>query len=323
VTILVDLIIVAILVYAGYAGTKRGAIMLAFELGSFLIATTVALLAYHDLGGVLKGWLQISTAMGNVAAFAITWMVTEVICALGVRFFVLRHISHEIHLSLPNQIAGAVLGVVKYIFIIGLGLIVFAGLPLSASWKTPVLDAAFARVFLGSSSQIQARLSTGLGRDLGDSLNFFTVTNNEPSGHETTVQLGFKATGEPSDADEQQMLGLVNQERISHGLRTLTLNTKAREVARAHSQDMLQRGYFSHITPEGFSPFDRLKAGKVAFGSAGENLALAPTLALAHQGLMNSPPHRANILNPAYRTVGIGVLDAGPYGVMVTQNFTD
>jgi uncharacterized protein YkwD len=86
---------------------------------------------------------------------------------------------------------------------------------------------------------------------------------------------------------------------------------------------MLQRGYFSHITPEGFSPFDRLKAGKVAFGSAGENLALAPTLALAHQGLMNSPPHRANILNPAYRTVGIGVLDAGPYGVMVTQNFTD
>jgi uncharacterized membrane protein required for colicin V production len=86
VTLLVDLIIVAVLAYAAWAGTKRGAIMLAFELGSFVAATGAALLAYHSLGGQLKGWLQVSAAMGNVAAFIIVWVVTEVLCALAVRF---------------------------------------------------------------------------------------------------------------------------------------------------------------------------------------------------------------------------------------------
>jgi uncharacterized protein YkwD len=94
-------------------------------------------------------------------------------------------------------------------------------------------------------------------------------------------------------------------------------------VARAYSADMFARGYFSHLDPDGKSPFDRMRAGDVEFGTAGENLALAPTLKLAHQGLMNSPGHRANILKPEYRTVGIGIVDGGAYGLMVTQDFTD
>jgi uncharacterized protein YkwD len=168
---------------------------------------------------------------------------------------------------------------------------------------------------------LQALLSSGLGRDLGESLNFFTVTNDATE--EKSVELGFRATGKVSPDDEAAMLVLVNHERTSRGLPALTLNPKARDVARAHSEDMLERGYFSHITPEGASPFDRLHDGHVSFGSAGENLALAPTLALAHQGLMNSARHRANILGKQYRTIGIGIMDAGPYGLMVSQEFTD
>ena len=50
-------------------------------------------------------------------------------------------------------------------------------------------------------------------------------------------------------------------------------------------------------------------------------LALARTLDMAHTGLMNSPGHRANILNPAFGRVGIGILDGGRHGLMVTQTF--
>jgi uncharacterized protein YkwD len=84
---------------------------------------------------------------------------------------------------------------------------------------------------------------------------------------------------------------------------------------------MFARGYFSHVTPEGRSPFDRMEAAGVSFRTAGENLALAPTLRIAHTGLMNSPGHRANILRPAFGRLGIGVMDGGPRGLMVTQNF--
>jgi uncharacterized protein YkwD len=59
----------------------------------------------------------------------------------------------------------------------------------------------------------------------------------------------------------------------------------------------------------------------VRFLTAGENLALAPTLEIAHRGLMNSPGHRANILNPDFGRVGIGIMDGGMRGLMVSQEF--
>jgi uncharacterized protein YkwD len=94
-------------------------------------------------------------------------------------------------------------------------------------------------------------------------------------------------------------------------------------LARLHSRDMPARGYFSHLTPEGRDPFDRMRAAQVRYRTAGENLAFAPTLAIAHQALMNSPGHRANILRPAFGRVGIGILEAGGRGEMVTQDFRD
>jgi uncharacterized protein YkwD len=59
----------------------------------------------------------------------------------------------------------------------------------------------------------------------------------------------------------------------------------------------------------------------VQFRTAGENLALAPTVRVAHTGLMNSPGHRANILRPAFGRLGIGIVDGGYRGIMVSQEF--
>ena len=120
---------------------------------------------------------------------------------------------------------------------------------------------------------------------------------------------------------EAAMLGLVNAERQRAGVRPLAADPQTVEVSRAHSRDMFARGYFSHRTPEGASPFDRLRKDGLSFRAAGENLALAPTLERAHQGLMDSPGHRANILNPAFGRLGIGIVEGGRRGLMVTQTF--
>ena len=117
------------------------------------------------------------------------------------------------------------------------------------------------------------------------------------------------------------MLGLVNMERRKRGLKPLVADPELVPVARAHSQDMFARGYFSHYTPEGKDPFDRMKAAKIRYQAAGENLALGQTLKICHDGLMNSPGHRANILNPAYGRLGVGILDGGTYGLMISQEF--
>jgi uncharacterized protein YkwD len=137
-----------------------------------------------------------------------------------------------------------------------------------------------------------------------------------------TVSLPFSVKNPGVREDlEAQMLEMVNEERKKEGLPALKADPEMREVARAHSRDMFARSYFSHINPEGKTPFDRAREAGVKFLTAGENLALAQTLKLAHTGLMNSPGHRANILRRSFGRVGIGILEGGRHGLMVTQKF--
>jgi uncharacterized protein YkwD len=319
--VIYNLLIVCVVVYAAYVGSRRGWVLACFELSSFVIATALALLSYRFIGAGLHLIPGFTIALGEVAGFLVIWIITELTCAIIVRFALLPKIPHHVHLSPLSEAGGAFFNGCKGLMAISLMLLVFAGSPLSAGTKQIVTDAAVPSFILYSSGQLQSLFSSGLGNDLNQSLNFFTVTNEPES--EERILLGFTTTGKPDPEAEIQLLALLNKERTNRGLHPLTMNEKARVESRAYSEEMFAHGYFSHIDAGGHSPFDRMKAGGVKFDLAGENLALAPTVTLAHQGLMNSPGHRANILNSNYRTVGIGIVDGGQYGLMVTQDFTD
>ena len=92
-------------------------------------------------------------------------------------------------------------------------------------------------------------------------------------------------------------------------------------LARQKSQDMITNNYFGHQSPTYGSPFDMMKKAGVTYRTAGENLAGASTVQQAHSGLMNSSGHRANILNPNFTHIGIGMVRGGRYGAMWTQMF--
>lgn len=126
-----------------------------------------------------------------------------------------------------------------------------------------------------------------------------------------------------NEAEERRMVGLVNAERAKTGVRALTIDAKMVVVARKHSQDMFDRRYFSHLDPEGHAVDWRLEQGGVTFQIAGENLAFAPDVDTAHAGLMASEGHRQNILSPDFGRIGIGIIDSGGWGIMVTQVFAD
>ncbi len=120
-------------------------------------------------------------------------------------------------------------------------------------------------------------------------------------------------------ADEQDMLKRVNEERKKVGLSSLKANVEVTKVARIKAQDMIDHHYFSHTSPTYGSPFQMLQQFGIAYGTAGENLAGASSVSLAHSNLMNSSGHRANILNVNYSEVGIGIVDGGPYGKIFVQ----
>lgn len=123
------------------------------------------------------------------------------------------------------------------------------------------------------------------------------------------------------NGQEAQMFGLVNQERAKAGLRSFQVDSKLVELARKKSKDMIDRNYFGHTSPTYGSPFDMMRKAGVSYFYAGENLAANSTVAGAHQALMASSGHRANILNPNFNYIGIGILSSSTYPVLVTQLF--
>ena len=93
-------------------------------------------------------------------------------------------------------------------------------------------------------------------------------------------------------------------------------------VAQAHSEDMARREYFSHTNPDGRSPFDRMTAAGYKYSLAAENIAAGQTT--PHSVIdawMNSPGHRANILNCGLTEIGVGYATGGSYRHYWTQAF--
>lgn len=135
---------------------------------------------------------------------------------------------------------------------------------------------------------------------------------------------------------EQEMLALINAERTSRGLNPLQLETRLNDSSEDHSTWMLDKDTFSHTGSSGSSATQRMEDAGFDFDGnwrSGENIAwqsergadgISDDVGQLHQSLMNSPGHRANILNPDYEYIGIGIEEGDFNGwdaVMVTQNF--
>ncbi|HOJ48322.1 MAG TPA: CAP domain-containing protein [Bacillota bacterium] len=111
---------------------------------------------------------------------------------------------------------------------------------------------------------------------------------------------------------EKQVIDLVNNIRAKYGLPKLTENWELSRCARYKSQDMYNKGYFSHTSPTYGSPFDMMTAFGIKYRTAGENIAKGYTTAQAVvNGWMNSPGHRANILNASFTQIGVGYVSSG------------
>ncbi len=119
---------------------------------------------------------------------------------------------------------------------------------------------------------------------------------------------------------EDLAVKLTNAQRALHGCSALRVDSRLRSAARAHSVDMHLKHYFDHNSPDGRTPWDRIKAAGYTSPGA-ENIAQGYATAKAvMDGWMNSSGHRANILNCSLKAVGIGV-ETGQGGPWWTQDF--
>lgn len=128
-----------------------------------------------------------------------------------------------------------------------------------------------------------------------------------------------------SSINSDNIISLVNKDRIKFGLNELKPNVNLTTAAYAKANDMVQKQYWDHYGPNGETPWDFMKNAGYHYYYAGENLAKGFTTAEGcHTALMNSPTHRENILSPEYADIGIAVIDANLLGedvVLLVQMF--
>lgn len=106
-----------------------------------------------------------------------------------------------------------------------------------------------------------------------------------------------------------ELIELTNQERVAQGLNPLTINAQLVDAATKKATDMINQGYFSHTSPKGLSPWYWFTKAGYKYSAAGENLARGfKESEYVNQAWMNSPTHKANILNSNYKDIGIAVV---------------
>lgn len=105
-----------------------------------------------------------------------------------------------------------------------------------------------------------------------------------------------------------ELLAETNKARTDNGLQPLVLDERLNVTAQAKCQDMLERNYWSHDTPDGAEPWQMIDAHGILYQTAGENLAYGYENAKATvNGWMNSPGHKANIVNTTFTNIGFGI----------------
>lgn len=321
-----DLIIFLITFFYIHEGYFLGFTLAFLDLVSFIISFVAALQFYTTLSQLLTALFAFPIGVSHAVSFFIIAFLSEITLSLVFRKLLHRvpalpH-NHKLtnFLSQANHILGIIPGILSAFIILSFLVTILVAFPSSPVIKQAIADSVIASKLVSSTSFFEKQLNAVFGGKLTDTLHFLTV---EPTS-DKKVLLHFTVTNGKVDAQaEQEMYQLVNKERVANGLSVLQFDSSLRDVARAHSQDMLANGYFSHKSLTGRSPFERMEDAGIHFVYAGENLALAPTTPLAMQGLMNSPGHRANILSPQFYKIGIGVIDGGIFGKMYSQEFSN
>lgn len=314
----IDIILSLIILISIAFGFYRGFILGFLDLTRWVASIVAAFLFYNPVSRFLGDFMEWSQTWSHPAAFILIVVVSSIIFQI-LGNLLIRQLPEDVHKNSLNRIFGVLPGFISGFIMAAIVAALLFAMPFANGFQESVKESQLAEPLAVYSDELEMILTPIFEDAVNETL---TRRLTVYPGSDETVELPFTVTDfEPRPDLEAQMLVLINEERAKEGLPRLEPDPEMREVARKHSADMFSRGYFAHKTPEDKSPFDRMDESKVKFRTAGENLALAPTLKIAHTGLMNSPGHRANILQPKFGRVGIGILDGGRRGLMVTQNF--
>ena len=315
----VDFLILLILAYFVSEAWRIGFWVILADFLGFLLSLLIGLWGYSYVADILRSNFSLPHSVSNALGFLFTAGISEAI--IGFVFSsLIGKIPYKFWKKPWSNIAATFPALGQGVILVSFILTLIVGLPLSSKLKSDVTGSRIGGTLVRETSGLEAKINEIFGGLVEDSLTYLTVR----PGSTTIVPLETETQELVVDeAAETELFRLVNEERRKRGVDELSLRSEVVPVARAHAKDMWERQYFGHVSRDGEDVGVRLDKAGISYTLAGENLALAPTLQTAHNGLMNSEGHRHNILDPEFKRLGIGVIDNGIYGKIFVQVFTD
>lgn len=288
---LADLLIVGLTILAAWRGAKRGLLRSLAGLGGTIAAVIVALIVYRATGSA-------GTALGALLLVALGLQTVARLLTRAVRHTMLGR---------ANTLGGAALGGAWALAWLALGIIALRVAPFENELTRSLRASQFADAVVRTEGRFASR--HGIATWLQDLLG-------GPAAISLRASTDFRTASET----EAVLFDLANQARKADGAPPLEWDGDLAAAGRAHVAELYRRGAFTHVGADGSSPGDRLKERKIPFTRTGENLALAPDAREAHRQLMDSPKHRAHLLDPRFTRIGIGAV-FGDQGILVAQEF--
>ncbi len=315
----VDLVIIVILISYASDAFKRGFWLILADFASFFGSLLIALRLYQFTAKFIETNFNLTHSISNAVGFLLTSIIIQFLLSYALSWLLSRlpkaFLKHKL-----NQVLGLIPALGEGLILVSFFVTLIIALPLQPWIKRDVTNSKIGSYLVAQTAGVEKTINKIFGGIIEDSLTSFTLKPGSTGRIPLTSEVGVLSVDETA---ETQMFALVNTERRKRGIAELTWAPEIVPVSRAHAKDMWERKYFSHYSPEGKDVGDRLNEAGIDYSLAGENLALAPTTSTAHNGLMNSEGHRANILEPQFKKVGIGVIDNGIYGKMFVQVFTN
>jgi len=317
----VDWIIIATIIYFAVRGWTEGILYLISSLLSFFLSLYLAIRLQPIVTPFIAHTFTVSVAWAGVIAYVGIAFITEAILSVGFSAGIHKLPKH-VKEGVVSQLLGAVVSAGNGMLLVTFFLVLIMALPVKGSLKQDISQSTIPPVLLRYADQYGGQVRQLIENSAEELTEFLTIKPN--SSEKITLDVNAQDADLHIDsAAEEQMVALVNQERSSRGIKLLVSDPAIREVARQYSKKMFLGKFFSHYDLEGHDAGYRLENAHISFLVAGENIAFAPSLAVAHRGLMNSEGHKHNILDPAFGRVGIGIIDGGIWGKMFTQEFAD
>lgn len=319
----IDLLVSIYLAIFFIIGLKKDLTSALKNLISIILSFIISLLFYKQGSAILMIFFPFSEPVANVLSFFFDLLLFKILIQMAL---LKPFTKFNLKFSNPaaNKIASGTASYFLGMFIIFLTFSIILSFSLPYVFDKEIRSSSTGKIINADILGINENFKKIFGNLLATTtakLDFLTTSNEEET---KSTNLPFKIMEYKFDEDaEKEMLALINIERTKTGLDPLVMDEEIKKTARKHGTDMFENAYFSHTNLQEKNVTARMRDAGIKFNFSGENLALSQDVFSAHNGLMHSPGHRKNILQVLYHRIGIGVVDAKPYGIIFVQNFAD